>query len=163
MQRVYIGIGSNLEQPLVQVRTAIEAIKALPQSEWIACSPLYRSQPVGPQGQPLYVNGVAVIDTELSADVLLERLQAIEQHQGRRRDGPRWGPRTLDLDILLYGQQAINNERLCVPHAEIANRGFVLKPLFDLAPDLVVPGHGPVAKLLADIPTDDLECIADAP
>lgn len=162
MQRAYIGIGSNLDDPLTQVRTAIAALMTLPESAWIACSPLYRSRPVGPRDQPEYVNAVVAIDTAVAADALLDQLQAIENRQGRQRDGLRWGPRTLDLDILLYGQQSIDNERLRIPHPEIPNRSFVLKPLHDLAPTLVIPGLGSVESLLADISTDDLERITDA-
>lgn len=162
MQRAYIGIGSNLDDPLAQVRAAIAALQTLPESAFVACSPLYRSHPVGPQDQPEYVNAVAVIDTSLSPDALLDRLQQIEHDQGRRRDGMRWGPRILDLDILLYGQQTINNDRLRVPHPEIPNRGFVLKPLCDLSPDLNIPELGTVNELLVAVSIDDLERVTDA-
>lgn len=162
MQRAYIGIGSNLDDPLAQVQAAITALKTLPESVWVDCSPLYRSHPVGPQDQPEYVNAVAAIDTDMTPDVLLDRLQQIEHDQGRKRDGVRWGARTLDLDILLYGQQTITTERLRVPHPEIPNRGFVLKPLYDINPDLGIPELGTVKALLAAVSISDLERVTDA-
>lgn len=162
MTRVYIGLGSNLAAPRRQLESALASLKQLPSSRWLGHSPLYRSQPVGPQDQPDYVNAVAVIETDLEALALLDELQAIEQQHGRKRDGERWGARTLDLDILLYGDARLQDERLTVPHPEIPNRGFVLQPLYDLAPTVNVPGLGPVADLLARVSTDDLERIADA-
>lgn len=162
MTRVFIGLGSNLEAPRRQVETALVALEQLPQSRLIGRSPLYRSKPVGPQDQPDFVNAVALLDTDLEALALLDQLQAIEQQHHRQRDGQRWGARTLDLDILLYGNEQIHNARLTVPHPEIPNRGFVLKPLHDLAPELNVPGQGAVSELLARVATDDLEKLADA-
>lgn len=161
MPRVYIGIGSNLAAPREQVETALAELRRLPGGESLIASPLYRSQPVGPQDQPDYVNAVAALDTDTEPEVLLDMLQSIEQEHDRRRDGERWGARTLDLDILLYGDERIETERLCVPHREIPRRGFVLQPLHDIAPDLTIPGHGAVASLLAAIATADLERLAD--
>jgi len=161
MPRVYIGLGSNLDAPRRQVETALAELRELPDSRWLGSSSLYRSRPVGPQDQPDYVNAVAVIDTGLEAEDLLDALQAIERSHGRRR-GRRWGERTLDLDILLYGEETIHSERLRVPHPEMHRRGFVLKPLQDLAPGLVIPGLGELGTLLRQVDTGDLEPLGDA-
>ena len=112
----YIALGANLENPYQQLLQAIEHLKQLPLSEWGCVSPLYSSSPMGPQDQPDYVNGVAYIRTSLNPHQLLDELQKIELTQGRVRKSERWGPRTLDLDLLLYGQQVIQDERLIVPH-----------------------------------------------
>jgi len=162
MPRAYIGIGSNLDAPRRQVESALQSLRQVPQSTWVAQSPLYRSKPVGPQDQPDYVNAAAAIDTELEAEALLDALQEIENRHGRRRDGQRWGARTLDLDILLYGDQCISTERLHVPHPEMHRRGFVLKPLHDIEPSLMIPGVGGLEDLLARVSTTDLEPLADA-
>jgi len=161
MPRVYIGIGSNLAAPREQVETALAELRQLPGGESLIASPLYRSKPVGPQDQPDYVNAVAALDTDTGPEVLLDALQSIEQEHDRRRDGERWGARTLDLDILLYGDERIDTERLRVPHPEMPRRGFVLQPLHDIAPGLTIPGHGALASLLAAISTADLERLSD--
>lgn len=161
MSVVYIGLGSNLDAPRRQIESAIDELQRLPASNWQAVSPLYRSRPVGPQDQPDYVNAVAKLDTRLQPLALLDMLQGIEQAHHRRRDGERWGARTLDLDVLLYGDEIIDSARLTVPHAEIARRSFVLRPLHDLTPDLVIPGLGGVSDLLAQVATTDLEQITD--
>lgn len=160
MPAVYIGLGSNLNAPRRQIESAIEALRQLPETDWLGVSPLYRSQPVGPQDQPDYVNAVAAIDTRLSPLQVLDALQAIEQQHGRRR-GERWGPRTLDLDVLLYGDEIIKQPRLTIPHPEMPRRGFVLRPLYDLAPALIIPGVGAVTDLLAQVSTADLEKVSD--
>jgi len=150
-QRVtaYVGLGSNLERPILQVSAALEALARLPRTELIARSSLYRTRPVGPPDQPDYINAVAGLSTALSAEALLDELQALEQRQGRVRGAERWGPRTLDLDLLLYGLERIGGERLQVPHPRMAERGFVLYPLAEIAPpDLEIPGHGRLADLL---------------
>jgi 2-amino-4-hydroxy-6-hydroxymethyldihydropteridine diphosphokinase len=144
---VFVGIGSNLRQPLDQVKAAIRALRRLPSSELLSVSPLYRSAPMGPPGQPDYINAVTALATMLDPETLLDALQAIEASQGRRR-GERWGPRTLDLDILLYGDRVIDHSRLRVPHPGIAERAFVLVPLHDIAPGLRIPGYGPLAQLV---------------
>lgn len=162
MPTAYIGLGSNLESPRRQVETALSELRRLPHSRWRGQSPLYRSRPVGPPDQPDYVNAAAVLETELEAETLLDALQAIEERHGRRRDGRRWGARTLDLDLLLYGQACIDTPRLKVPHPEMHRRGFVLKPLFDLNPVLEIPGRGSIADLLNTVTIDDLEIIDHA-
>ncbi|MFE8071363.1 2-amino-4-hydroxy-6-hydroxymethyldihydropteridine diphosphokinase [Marinobacteraceae bacterium S3BR75-40.1] len=150
-ERVYIGLGSNLDSPLLQVHAALEALAQLPDTTLADASPLYRSAPLGPAGQPDYINGAAALDTRLPPESLLDYLQQIELTQGRER-GERWGPRTLDLDILLFGRQQIQTQRLTVPHPEIGNREFVLRPLHDLAPDLTLPDGRAIAELLAQCP-----------
>lgn len=157
MTVVYIGLGSNLDAPRHQVESAIEELRRMPASDWQGVSPLYRSQPVGPQDQPDYINAVAQLDTRLPPLALLDLLQGIEQAHHRRRDAERWGARTLDLDLLLYGEDIIDSARLTVPHPQMVNRAFVLKPLHDLAPSLVIPGLGAVSELLARVNSDDLE------
>lgn len=156
----YIGLGSNLDDPVAHVTQARLAIAAMPGASEVGFSPLYCSQPVGPQDQPDYINAVMRIATELEPLVLLRALQAIENRQGRLRL-VRWGARTLDLDILLYDQQIINLPELIVPHPELANRSFVLYPLADLAAaDMPIPGLGTLSQLLSACPADGLRKIA---
>ncbi|WJW74903.1 2-amino-4-hydroxy-6-hydroxymethyldihydropteridine diphosphokinase [Thiohalobacter sp. IOR34] len=159
--RAYLGLGSNLEQPHRQLRQALVALATLPESRLVRCSAFYRSPPMGPAGQPDYLNAVAALETRLPAEELLDRLQAIEAAQGRVRGGLRWGPRTLDLDLLLYGQERIDSPRLQVPHPGLAERAFVLYPLAEIAPDLQLPGLGPLAELLRACPRDGLERLGD--
>lgn len=143
----FVGLGSNLADPVKQVEDAFSALEDLPATELAARSPLYRSEPIGPPGQPDYVNAVAQLQTGLSAEALLAGLQTIELRQGRER-AERWGPRTLDLDLLVFGDAVIATPSLTVPHPHLAARAFVLLPLFDVAPGLTVPGLGDVAALL---------------
>ncbi|MCD1124708.1 2-amino-4-hydroxy-6-hydroxymethyldihydropteridine diphosphokinase [Jinshanibacter sp. LJY008] len=157
MTQVFIALGSNLNQPLTQVEAALDAIKQIPQTRLIACSPLYRTKPLGPQDQPDYLNAVVELDTQLSAESLLDATQAIELNQGRERKAHRWGPRTLDLDILLFGNQTINTSRLTVPHYDMHNRGFMLYPLADIAPDLIFPDGVTLSSLLSQVSADGLE------
>ena len=157
--RVYIGLGSNLDGPRERLNRAVESLREIPRSRLVNVSSFYRSKPVGPQDQPDFVNAVAVLDTELDAHDLLARLQWIEKSQDRVRGGQRWGPRTLDLDILLCGDRQIMTDSLQVPHPELHRRGFVLLPLAEIAPHLVVPGRGGVTELLAAIDTTDLQKI----
>ncbi len=148
--RAYIGLGSNLEDPKGQILRALEALKGLPATRLAGCSRLYRNPPLGPP-QPDYVNAVAALETGLSPWALLQRLQAIERAQGRRR-GARFGPRTLDLDILVYGDLVMDHPHLTLPHPRLKERDFVLYPLAELAPGLEVPGQGRVATLKARCP-----------
>lgn len=153
----YIGLGSNLDNPVEQLKLARTEIAALAGVTELAFSPLYLSTPVGPQDQPDFINAVMRISTTLSAAELLRQLQAIENDHGRLRL-VRWGARTLDLDILLYGPSIIAEAALAVPHPEMAKRAFVLYPLADIAPaDLPVPGLGPLADLLAACPQAGLQ------
>ncbi|MDT4289799.1 2-amino-4-hydroxy-6-hydroxymethyldihydropteridine diphosphokinase [Methylomonas sp. MO1] len=155
----YIGLGSNLEDSVDHVNRARLEISALPGVAEIAFSPLYRSTPVGPQDQPDYVNAVMRISTELEPLALLRQLQQIENQHGRLRS-VRWGARTLDLDVLLYAQQSINEPDLIVPHPELSKRAFVLYPLADVASsDLKIPGLDSLSQLLAACPPDGLRKI----
>lgn len=157
MTQVFIALGSNLNQPLAQVEAALNAIKLIPQTRLVACSPFYRTKPLGPQDQPDYLNAVVELDTQLAAESLLDATQAIELNQGRERKEHRWGPRTLDLDILLFGNQTINTPRLTVPHYDMHNRGFMLYPLADIAPELIFPDGSTLASLLSQVSADGLE------
>ncbi|MBV7387438.1 2-amino-4-hydroxy-6-hydroxymethyldihydropteridine diphosphokinase [Pasteurellaceae bacterium TAE3-ERU1] len=144
--RAFIALGSNLGNPVEQLERALTALKQLPDTQLSAVSAFYQSVPLGPQDQPDYVNAVAAVDTALSPLALLEQLQQIEQAQGRVRKR-RWGERTLDLDILLYGNDVIQSERLTVPHYDMHQREFVLIPLLEIAPDLIMPDGTPLHAL----------------
>ncbi len=150
MMEAYIGLGSNLGEPRGQIERALDALRKLPLTALLRCSPLYRNPALDP-GQPDYVNGVAALETALPPLALLQRLQAIEREQGRERQ-VRWGPRTLDLDILLYGDEVMEHPLLVLPHPRIAERDFVLYPLADIAPERVIPGKGRVRALKAACP-----------
>lgn len=154
----YIGLGSNLANPAGQLARAVTALANLPQSTLVAQSPFYASRPVGPQDQPDFVNGVVWLKTDLSPLALLDQLQAIERAHGRERK-QHWGPRTLDLDLLLYGNDVIEQERLTVPHRELANRDFVLQPLLDLNPRLVLPDGRPLTDLRRQCPDNHLRLL----
>jgi len=155
--RVYIGLGSNLENPLQQVQSALLELKALAAESTVDVSPYYLTKPVGPQDQPDFINAVASFDTELEANSLLDRLFDIEGKHHRQRQGEQWGPRTLDLDLLLYGDEAINSERLTVPHPRMHERAFVLQPLIDIAPECQIPGRGFVSVLLEACDSSGIE------
>ncbi|HBS5871457.1 TPA: 2-amino-4-hydroxy-6-hydroxymethyldihydropteridine diphosphokinase [Klebsiella aerogenes] len=139
MTLVYIAIGSNLASPLEQVNAAIRALAEIPDSRVASVSSLYRTPPLGPQDQPDYLNAAVALETSLAPEALLDHTQRIELQQGRVRKAERWGPRTLDLDIMLFGDAIINSERLTVPHYDMKNRGFMLWPLFEIAPQLHFP------------------------
>lgn len=145
---VYIGVGSNLDDPLAQVTKASEVLKAHPALHHITISPWYRSDPVGPGVQPDYINGVIRATCELSPEALLDLLQQIE-HSQRRERNIRWGARTIDLDILLYGQQTIKTDRLQIPHPRLCERNFVIYPLYDISPELILHNGVSIESLLA--------------
>lgn len=147
----FIGLGSNLDEPREQVRRGIAALGALAHSRLLRQSSLYASPPMGPQDQPDFINAVVELETRLPPERLLERLQLIEFAQGRTR-GRKWGPRTLDLDLLLYGAEKISTPSLSVPHPGLPERPFVLYPLAELAPALHVPDLGSTATLVARTP-----------
>lgn len=147
--RCYIGLGSNLQDPEAQIDQALDALALLPDSRLTAVSSLYRSAPLGPSDQPDYLNAVAMFDTRLAALALLDALQAIEQQQGRVRER-HWGPRTIDLDLLLYGAEQIDLPRLQVPHPQMLLRSFVLVPLAELAPGLHLPDGSSLQQVLLD-------------
>lgn len=148
----YIGLGSNLGDPVARVKAAREALRRYPGIRELSCSRLYRSAPMGPANQPDYVNAVMAIQTTLEPVPLLRALLAVEAEHGRERSGERWGPRTLDLDLLLYGRESIRSKELQVPHPGIAEREFVLQPLLEIAPGLEIPDLGTVADLLGSCP-----------
>lgn len=143
-----IGLGSNLDDPAMQVQRAFEALDALPDTRLLARSRLYRSRPQGPQDQPDFVNACTLIETALAPEALLDVLQEIERQQGRVRRR-HWGERVIDLDLLLYGDQVIDTPRLTVPHPWLHRRDFVLVPLAEIAPDWSIPGVGTVGEALA--------------
>ena len=142
----YVGVGSNLNGPEGQVERAIDAISRIPESELDARSSLYQSAPFGPVDQPDFVNAVVRLMTNLDAPFLFHHLRQIESSQGRVR-GKHWGPRVIDLDLLVFGDVIIDLDDLNVPHPGIAERNFVLLPLQEIAPDLVIPGLGRVAEI----------------
>ena len=144
---VYVGLGSNLQMPARQVDEAFDFLAEIPDSRLVGRSSLYRSAPLGGIEQPDFVNAVAALLTILEPGIFLAELQGIEKRQGRERDGARWGPRVLDLDLLVFGGLTIDQPGITVPHPGIAERNFVLWPLGEIAPDLVIPGLGRVADL----------------
>ncbi|ACO80393.1 2-amino-4-hydroxy-6- hydroxymethyldihydropteridine pyrophosphokinase; FolK [Azotobacter vinelandii CA] len=156
MERVYIGLGSNLADPAMQLCVALDALRTLPGTRLVAVSAFYDSDPLGPADQPYYVNAVAALDSALAPLELLDALQAIERKQGRVRKAERWGPRTLDLDILLFGNRQLHEKRLTVPHYHLHARPFVLYPLAEIAPGLRLPDGRPLDELLAACPAQGL-------
>ncbi|MGE6463241.1 2-amino-4-hydroxy-6-hydroxymethyldihydropteridine diphosphokinase [Pseudoalteromonas tetraodonis] len=157
MQRVYLGLGANLNTPKKQLDDAVVALKNLPNSEFIACSHYYASKPMGPQDQPDYVNAVACINTSLQPEQLLDLTQAIELEHGRVRKAERWGARTLDIDILLFSEQVINTKRLTVPHYGLNEREFVVYPLQEIAPELILPSGASIKQIANNLPLNDLQ------
>ena len=150
----YIGIGSNLDSPVEQVERGIQALRHIENSILIACSRLYRSKPVGLTEQPDFINAVASIITQLDPRELLVALLAIESEHGRVRNGPRWGPRILDLDLLSYGSATLDDDALVLPHPRIKERNFVLLPWQEIAPHYFVPGLATVTELAGNLGDD---------
>ena len=155
----YVGLGSNLENPIQQVSDALIELNDIPQTRLLKQSQLYRSDPVGPPGQPDYINAVALLETALEPLDLLDALQSIENAHQRRRI-QHWGPRTLDLDLLLYADQQIDLERLQVPHPHMTEREFVLYPLAEIAPEIELPNGIPLQQLLTKCPLGTLAPVA---
>jgi 2-amino-4-hydroxy-6-hydroxymethyldihydropteridine diphosphokinase len=156
--RAWIGLGSNLDDPVGQIRSALVAFAEIPGTRLLRHSRLYRSEPWGIVDQPAFVNAVAELETALEPHALLDALLAIERTQGRRRDGTRWGPRTLDLDLLSYADVQSSAPDLVLPHPHIAARAFVLVPWAELDMQLEIPGLGVVRDLLAHVDVHD--CVA---
>ena len=152
----FIGIGSNLDNPLLQVQTALRELAQIPNTALIRSSSLYRTPPMGPPDQPDYINAVAALATTLSPTELLDALQALEARHGRVRT-IHWGPRTLDLDLLLYGNETVHTARLTVPHPGIAQRAFVVLPLAEIAPALEIQGLGALSMLRAALQATPIE------
>ncbi|MFT0211674.1 2-amino-4-hydroxy-6-hydroxymethyldihydropteridine diphosphokinase [Pseudomonas sp. F1_0610] len=156
MATAYVGMGSNLATPEEQLIQALKALAHIPCTTLLDYSSFYSTTPVGPQDQPRFVNAVAKIETELEPLALLDALQSIELEQGRLRKAERWGPRTLDLDLLLFADQIIRHERLIVPHYQMHLRAFVLEPLIELCPTgLRLPTGVDLAELHANCPPDN--------
>ena len=150
--RVYVGVGANLGRPRETIAAALALLDQVSDVELVAVSALRETDPVGYEDQPRFVNGVVQLETELSPRELLAQLLAIETRLGRvRGQGPRFGPRTIDLDLLLYGDEQINEPGLQIPHPRLHERRFALEPLAELDPALEIPGHGPVQALLAGL------------
>lgn len=156
MTQVYLGLGSNLSAPIEQLEKAVKALKSATGVSRLECSSLYRSRPMGPQDQPDYVNAVVGLEYARDPISLLNCTQAIELEQGRTRKAQRWGARTLDIDILLFGEQCINTERLVIPHYGMKTREFVLLPLLELAPNLILPGGELIKELASQVNHNDL-------
>ncbi|MDG9667178.1 2-amino-4-hydroxy-6-hydroxymethyldihydropteridine diphosphokinase [Hahella sp. CR1] len=159
MTACYVGLGSNLSQPEQQLRQALSALEDISGVQLLQASSLYRSAPLGAPDQPWYVNAVAQLETSLEPLDLLRELQTIENNQGRVRQGERWTPRTLDLDLLLFGDETLNSEVLTVPHYAMHERNFVIFPLAEIAPNCVIPGIGSISALLATLPQEGIERI----
>ena len=154
--QVYIGLGSNLDNPIQHVKDALAELDQIQGCSLLQASSLYCSAPVGPQDQPDFINAVAELETQLAPEALLDQLQALEQAHQRVRER-HWGPRTLDLDILLYGTQLINTERLNVPHPFMHERSFVLWPLAEIASNLQLPDGQSLEQLCSQCPMGSLE------
>ena len=151
MTRAYVGLGANLGDREAMLRAALEQLTAEPGIEVVAVSAFRDTAPVGIVDQPRFLNAVAAVETDLPPRGLLDRLLGVERRLGRTREGPRFGPRTIDLDLLLYGDAEIAEPGIEVPHPRMHERLFVLEPLAELDPDLIVPGQGPLADLLAGL------------
>jgi len=151
MHTAYIGIGSNLGERESTIRDALELLAADPELEVEAVSSILETDPVGVVDQPRFLNAAIRLATDLAPYPLLERLLAVEQQLGRVRTGERYGPRTIDLDLLLYGDEIVDEPGLRVPHPRLAERRFVLEPLAELDPGLVVPGLGSIQALLSEL------------
>ena len=160
MTRAWIGLGSNLDNPRDQILNAFRELAESDGISLVARSSLYLSEPMGPQDQPDFINAAALVETTLDPLALLAVLQGIEQRHARRRER-HWGPRTLDLDLLLYGEESISHPDLTVPHPGIGDRSFVLLPLREIEPGLVIPGRGSVENLLGKLGNPVLEVAAD--
>jgi 2-amino-4-hydroxy-6-hydroxymethyldihydropteridine diphosphokinase len=158
MTRAFIALGSNLADPVSQLSSAFDELSRLPGTRLLARSSLWRSAPVGHLDQPDFVNAVAEVETCLAPESLLTHLLDIERRHGRIREFPN-APRTLDLDIAVYGDQCIDSPTLTVPHPRMHERAFVLLPLSEIAPELVVPGHGPLQALLPGVAGQDLQAL----
>ncbi|MBE1162639.1 2-amino-4-hydroxy-6-hydroxymethyldihydropteridine diphosphokinase [Dyella acidiphila] len=160
MMRAYVALGSNLGDSRQQLLHAIEALAGLPHTRVLARSRFYRTPPWGIVDQPDFLNAVVVLETPLAPHALLDALLEIERAAGRERHGERWGPRTLDLDLLHVAGTTVCDERLTLPHPHIAERAFVLLPLSELAPELEIPGQGRVSDLLRAVDTQGCQAVA---
>jgi 2-amino-4-hydroxy-6-hydroxymethyldihydropteridine diphosphokinase len=151
MARAFVGLGANIGDREQAIRRAVDLLAATPGVSVIATSSLSETDPIGYVDQPRFLNGAVRLETDLAPRDLLDRLLAIERELGRRRDGPRFGPRTIDLDLLVYGDEIVDEQGLRVPHPRLHERRFALEPLAELEPGLVVPGRGSLEALLAKL------------
>jgi 2-amino-4-hydroxy-6-hydroxymethyldihydropteridine diphosphokinase len=151
MARAYVGLGANLGDREGALRAAVAALEATEEISVVAVSAFRETEPVGFLDQPRFLNGAAAVETTLTPRELLHALLAVERSLGRTREVPRFGPRTIDLDLLLYGDESVDEPGLTVPHPRLRERAFALEPLAELDPGLVVPGHGPLETLLAKL------------
>ena len=151
MTRAYVGLGSNVGDRERMLWSALHMLAFNPEVDVVAVSSIRETDPVGFLDQPRFLNAAAAVETELAPRALLDLLLSVERELGRTRDGPRFGPRSIDLDLLLYGEEALEEPGLSVPHPRLHERRFVLEPLAELDPELVVPGRGAVAALLAGL------------
>lgn len=162
MSLAWIGLGANLGRPKNTLNMALAALDALPATRLQAVSPAYWTAPWGLADQPEFLNAVACVQTDRGASELLRDLLSLESGLGRARSGPRWGPREIDLDLLLFDDDVLESYELILPHPRMHQRAFVLVPLADLAPDLDIPGRGCVAELLDALPAEELAGIRPA-
>ncbi|NIU04178.1 MAG: 2-amino-4-hydroxy-6-hydroxymethyldihydropteridine diphosphokinase [Gammaproteobacteria bacterium] len=160
--RAYVGLGSNLGDPVSQVTRALEELDLLSGTRCVVHSGLYRSAPMGTGDQPEYINAVAALDTERDAHGLFQALMEIEARHGRVRDHQRWGPRTLDLDLLIFGALVMRDEQLTLPHPGLLERNFVLYPLYEIAPGLDIPGAGPIERAIERCSPHGIDPVAPA-
>jgi 2-amino-4-hydroxy-6-hydroxymethyldihydropteridine diphosphokinase len=149
--RAYVGVGANLGDRRATIEGAVDLLRAVPGVEVLAVSSLRETDPVGFEEQPRFLNGAVELETTLAARELLDELLRVERDLGRTREGPRFGPRTIDLDLLVYGGQRLDEPGLTVPHPRLHERRFALEPLAELAPELEIPGRGPVGRLLSGL------------
>lgn len=152
----FIGLGSNLDEPVNQIKAALQYLHHSANTKVLKCSSCYQSKPLGPQNQDHFVNAVVQIETRLNPLELLDLLNEIEDQQGRKRNVQRWGPRTIDLDLLLFAQQTLTSPRLTIPHPEMENRVFVLIPLNEIAPELILPSQKKVSTLAENCAQDGI-------
>lgn len=163
MTTAYIGLGANLGRPTDKILSALASIAELSEIHLVAHSSLYMSNPIGPAGQPKYINAVAKLSTTLSPHHLLDALLSLETKLGRTREGTRWGPRIIDLDLLYYGERTINHHNLVLPHPEINNRNFVVYPLYEIEPGFVLPTGQLLSTLIDEVSSRGLERISPQP
>lgn len=160
--QAWIGLGANLQQPVEQLKNAIQRLSLMAESELLATSSFYRTPPWGDEHQDDFINAVVLISTRLQPLDLLHQLQAIETDMGRVRKGRRWGPRLIDIDILMYEQLQTQSDELTLPHLHMHKRAFVLLPLAELSAEIEIPGKGRVETLLSDVNLDGIECLGRA-
>lgn len=158
LTKIFLGLGSNLGESSINIFEAVEQLNAEPNIQNIKLSPLYLSPPMGPQDQPDFINAVLRAETSFTPSKLLERIKLIEKGMGREA-GLRWGPRIIDIDILLYGEQIIHTDKLSIPHIGLSERSFVLYPLSDLDKQLKIPGLAPLTELIDNLGKTDIRKI----